>query len=207
MPLVKEVIDAFTEGFQYLDDNNQRKNRWYEFCYKALFAEEQLTVALEDAAKTCKRELGALRSTLGNEDFAANKTAFFAILAKTLKTVQVKRFVAASVKTETFQSGNEFILERSLVPKKASLFEEQLTAGLSNIKTKFPELLAEMDTATQKIAASGQKSLLFFHENRKTINGRVSSSETRHVFELQTSYMNADAREQYADQTISTLKF
>lgn len=207
MPLVKEVIDAFTQGFQYLNGNNQRKGRWYEFWYKTFFAEEQLTTDLENAAKTCNRELGTLRSVLGDKDFTENKAAFFAIIAKVLKTVQVKRFVAASVETETFQRDSEFVLERTLVPKKASLFEEQLTAGLDSIKTKFPELLAEMNTAIRKIVANEQKPLLFFHENRKTINGRMSSSETHYVQELQTSYMNASAREDYANKTISAPTF
>lgn len=207
MPSVKEVIDAFTEGLQYLDGNNQRKSRWYEIGYKPFFAEKPLTQDLENAAKACRRELGALRSSLGENDFTANKAAFFAIIARTLKTVQVKRCVAASVKTDTFQGSNEFVLERNLVPKKAGLFEEQLTAGLDKIKTTFPELLAEMDTAIRKIIASEPKPLLFFHENRKTINGRIFSSETLYVHELQHSYMNAEAREEYANKTISTLTF
>lgn len=207
MPSVKEVIDAFTEGFQYLDGDNQRKSRWYEFGYKTFFAQKPLTQDLENAAQICKRELGALRSLLGEKDFTANKAAFFAIIAKTLKTAQVKRCVAASVKIDTFQSGNEFVLERNLVPKKASLFEEQLTAGLEKIKTKLPELRTEMDIAIGKIIASEPKPLLFFHENRKAINGRISSSETHYVHELQHSYMNAEAREEYANKTISTLTF
>lgn len=207
MPSVKEVIDAFTEGFQYLDGDNQRKSRWYEVGYKTFFAQKPLTQDLENAAKTCKRELGGLRSLLGENDFTANKKAFFAIIARALKTAQVKRCGAASVKTDTFQSGNEFVLERNLVPKKAGLFEEQLTAGLEKIKTKLPELRSEMDIAIEKIIASEPKPLLFFHESRKTINGRMSSSETPYVHELQHSYMNAEAREEYANNTIETLTF
>lgn len=211
MPLLKDVVQEFKKGFQYVDDQGQRQNRWYEFWHKNATlkekcTDEKLTASLEKIATKCNTELDALVLQSGEENFEQAKAKFLLIIANTLHAVQVQRFVHGAVKTEQFDKDNEHVFERSLVPKKASRFEPLLIAGLDEVKTKFPELRPLMNEVGNKITASKPNPTTFFHENRKLLNGKWSYT-TQSIVELETTYHNATDRENYAKTAISPVVF
>lgn len=210
MPTLKEVIDTFTKGFQYLDGSNRRKGRWYEFWYhnetiRKELMDEELTMVIEQLVNKCNKELAVLGSNHGEERFAAHQDTFFKIITDVFHKVQIQRFVYGTVSTENYQLLNQHIFERNLVPKQAGFFEECLIRGIRLIANEFSELTGLIKPLLVKIKSAELKPILLFHESSKrNSTGKMFYSGSNST-DMQSNYYQLDVRERYANTHINKI--
>jgi hypothetical protein len=179
MALVSEVIKEFKNGFQYLSDEGKRQNRKYEFWFKQQiirnkYTNTELTLALEQIARDCQKNLEKLDSIAGEKDFDECKHEFFTIIVNTLYAVQIKRFRHGDVLSRTFAQQDKYVLERSILLKKPGFFEQQLFEGLSRIQKTFPAYTDFIQKITSLINREHKTRYPFYSESMKKYTGRLS---------------------------------
>jgi hypothetical protein len=208
MPKLSEIIDAFNQGFSYLNANNKRNTRYYEILFSK-FSNHKLTAAIEDVATELKTNLEGLKSEHGDAPFEENAQQFSQLIAKALKKVQVKRFVHGNLKTinrdESVSTRNKSVLERAIQPKKASYFEKMLAQGLKQVVSNHTELTSQFDNTINAIEGSSQRATTVFHESRTVANGRAQHYED-YPTSMKENYYDKAIREEYASDTISLIK-
>ncbi|MGQ3887672.1 hypothetical protein ACQUW5_01415 [Legionella sp. CNM-1927-20] len=209
MALLSEVIKEFQNNFRYLNSNQQRQSRWYEFWFlnqcKKRLTNTALTYKLEEAARNCLKSLNQLASEGGHAPFADYQDQFFLIISQTFHSVQVQRFTHGTVQTSHYNTDHQFILERSIVAKDPGFFENEIVNALQAISSTYPEHQHSLNELINKIKASTLRPYVFFQESAKVdLNGKFYYSEKRGN-QLKNNLYNLKEREEFAEAYINTL--
>ncbi|STX51597.1 Uncharacterised protein [Legionella busanensis] len=209
MALLSAVINEFKKNFNYLNENQQRRSRCYEFWFfascKKKLTNTALTQKLEVAARNCLDSLNGLAEEDSDFPFENYQEQFFLIVLQAVKVGQVQRFTYGSVHTSCYNIGHQSILERSIVAKDPGLFEKEMVNALRVISNKYPEHQPFFNTLIEKIQTNTLSSYVFFEESAKAdANGKFYYSE-RQNSQLAFNLYDLEERQEFAEEYISSL--
>ncbi|WP_131782946.1 hypothetical protein [Legionella gresilensis] len=209
MALLSEVINEFKKKFNYLNENQQRRSRWYEFWFsdscKKKLTNTALTQKLEEAARNCLDSLNKLIKEGGDFPFENYQDQFSLIILEALKAGQVQRLTHGSIQTSHCNSDHQSILERSIIPKDPGLFENEIVNALQVISNKYSEHQYFFNTLNERIQTSTLSPYVFFQESAKVdANGRFYYGE-RQGGQPNFNLYDLDERQEFAEEYISSL--